>query len=44
MKKSEMLKSLIQHYTGGNQAQFAAMIGVPAQNVSAWLKRDSFDT
>ena len=43
MKKSEMLKNLIQHYTAGNQAQFANMIGVPAQNVSAWLKRNSFD-
>lgn len=43
MKKSEMLKCLILHYTNGNQAQFANMIGVPAQNISAWLKRDTFD-
>lgn len=43
MKKSDMLKCLIDYYTGGNKAKFASMIGVKAQNVSAWMARDTFD-
>jgi len=43
MKKSEMLERLIAHYTDGNKARFAAMIGVNAQNISAWIARDTFD-
>lgn len=43
MKKSEMLECLINHYTNGNKAKFASMIGVNAQNVSAWIARETFD-
>lgn len=43
MKKSEMLRNLISHYTNGNQAKFASMLGVNAQNISAWIARDTFD-
>jgi len=43
MTKSEMLECLINFYTGGNKAKFATMIGVNAQNVSAWIARDTFD-
>ena len=43
MKKSEMLECLISYYTDGNKAKFAAKIGVNAQNVSAWIARDTFD-
>jgi len=43
MKKSEMIEALVAHYAKGNKAQFAKIIGVPAQNISAWVKRESFD-
>lgn len=43
MNKKEMLESLINHYTDGNQAKFALKLGVPAQNISAWIKRNTFN-
>ena len=43
MDKSSMVESLINYYTDGNQAKFAAMLGIPAQNVSAWIKRGTFN-
>ena len=38
-----MLECLVNHYSDGNQAQFAAKLGIPAQNVSAWIKRNTFN-
>lgn len=43
MNKKDMLERLINYYTDGNKARFAAMIGVKPQTVSAWLARDTFD-
>jgi len=43
MNKSEMLEMLITHYTNGNKAKFAAILGVKAQTINSWEKRDSFD-
>ena len=43
MKKSEMLNQLIDHYTGGNKAKFAELLGVRAQTINSWVKRESFD-
>lgn len=43
MNKSDMLESLINYYTDGNKARFAAMLGIKAQNVSAWITRHTFD-
>lgn len=43
MDKTSMLEALIYHYSDGNQARFAAMLGIPAQNVSAWLKRNTYN-
>ena len=43
MDKSSMVECLINYYTDGNQAKFAAMLGIPAQNVSAWIKRGTFN-
>ncbi|MBQ0020216.1 MAG: hypothetical protein KBT39_06805 [Bacteroidales bacterium] len=43
MEKRDILLQIIQHYTNGNKAQFAKMIGVIPQNVSSWIKRNSFD-
>ncbi len=38
-----MLECLINHYSAGNQAQFASKLGIPAQNISAWIKRNTFN-
>lgn len=43
MDKSSMIEALVNHYSGGNQAQFAAKLGLPAQNISAWIKRGTFN-
>lgn len=43
MNKREMLENLINYYTDGNKAQFAAVLGIKAQNVSAWIARNTFD-
>ena len=43
MDKSSMVECLVNYYSDGNQAQFAAKLGVPAQNVSAWIKRNTFN-
>ena len=38
-----MLEGLIEHYTGGNKAQFAKRLEVSAQTISAWVARNTFD-
>jgi len=38
-----MLENLINYYTDGNKAKFAAKIGVKPQNISAWIARNTFD-
>ena len=43
MNKTDMLDSLIRHYTKGNKAKFATMIGVSPQTLSKWLGRNSFN-
>lgn len=43
MNKRDMLESLINYYTDGNKAKFAAKLGINAQNISAWLARNTFD-
>ncbi|MBE6298975.1 MAG: bacteriophage CI repressor [Bacteroidales bacterium] len=43
MDKTLMLEQLINHYTDGNKANFAAMIGIKPQLLSNWLKRNTFD-
>jgi phage repressor protein C with HTH and peptisase S24 domain len=43
MDKSSMLIALIGQYTNGNKSQFANMLGVSAQTISAWISRNSFD-
>lgn len=39
-----MLDALIAHYTSGNKAKFAALLGVSAQTISAWGTRNTFDS
>ncbi|MBR3794269.1 MAG: hypothetical protein IKK27_10120 [Alistipes sp.] len=43
MDKTLMLEQLVNHYTDGNKANFAAMIGIKPQLLSNWLKRNTFD-
>lgn len=38
-----MVEALVSHYTKGNKAQFANMLGVSAQTISAWIARKTFD-
>ena len=38
-----MILSLIEHYSNGNKAQFANILGITPQGLSTWIKRDSFD-
>lgn len=39
-----MLEAIISHYTNGNKAKFATLIGVSAQTISAWGTRNTFDS
>ena len=43
MRKTDILESLINFYTDGNKARFAAKIGVKPQTINTWLVRDTFD-
>lgn len=43
MDKTKMLEGLIDHFTNGNKAQFAKILGVSAQTISAWIARNTFD-
>ena len=38
-----MILALIEHYSNGNKAQFASLIGITPQGLSTWIKRESFD-
>ena len=39
-----MVEALIAHYTAGNKAQFAKLLGISPQTVSAWIARNTFDS
>ena len=43
MGKKEMILALIEHYSNGNKAQFASLLGITPQGLSTWIKRESFD-
>lgn len=43
MDKKGILQELINHYGEGKKVNFANKLGVPAQNVSAWFNRNTFD-
>lgn len=43
MEKKDILESLINYYTDGNKAQFAAKLGVKPQTINTWIGRNSFD-
>lgn len=44
MDKKAMIEALIDHYTDGNKAQFAKLLGISPQTVSAWVTRHTFDS
>lgn len=43
MDKDEMLESLINQFTDGNQAKFAKKLGITPQALSKWIERKSFN-
>lgn len=44
MDKKAMVNALIGHFADGNKAQFAKILGVSPQTISAWLARDTFNS
>ena len=44
MDKKAMVEALIAHFTDGNKAQFAKVLGVSPQTISAWIARNTFDS
>lgn len=38
-----MLENLVNHYTDGNKAQFAKIVGVSPQTLSKWIGRKTFN-
>ena len=40
MNKKDMIIALIEHYSGGNKAKFANLLGITPQGLSTWLKRE----
>jgi phage repressor protein C with HTH and peptisase S24 domain len=43
MNKSKMIQALVEHYCGGNKAQFANMLGIRPQTINSWIIRGTFD-
>ena len=43
MEKKEILLQIIDYYTGGNQRQFASMLGVAPQTINSWVRRNTYD-
>jgi len=39
-----MLEAILAHYTNGNKAKFASILGVSPQTISAWVARSTFDS
>ena len=38
-----MILAMIEHYSNGNKAQFASLLGITPQGLSTWIKRETFD-
>lgn len=43
MEKKDMLEMLVNYYSDGNKAKFAAKLGIKPQAFSMWFARNSFD-
>lgn len=44
MDKKQILEAILSHYTNGNKAKFANILGVSPQTISAWVARSTFDS
>lgn len=38
-----MLECVINHYSDGNKARFAAILGIKPQTINTWVARNTFD-
>ncbi len=43
MEKGLMVEQLVNHYTDGNKAMFARILGVQPQVINTWITRNSFN-
>lgn len=43
ISKSYRLNLLISHYSDGNKAQFAKMLGIRPQTINSWMLRNTYD-
>lgn len=43
MDKKQILENLVKHFANGNKALFARQLGIPAQTLSTWIARNTFD-
>lgn len=43
MKKGTMVECLVNYFDNGNKSHFAKRLGLRAQTISGWIKRDTFD-
>lgn len=43
MEKRDILMALINHYCNGKKSAFAEMLGIAPRNITAWLKRNTFN-
>lgn len=44
MEKRDMVLALISHYSMGNKAHFADILGIKPQTINSWITRNTFDT
>lgn len=42
-QKKQQLEELIDHYSNGNKAAFANLIGISPQGLNNWIRRGNFD-
>lgn len=43
MNKKERIEALVNHFSGGNSAQFANKLGIAPSTLSSWKNRESID-
>lgn len=43
MKKKDIVVALVEKYANGKNAQFAKLLGVSPQTISAWISRNTLD-
>lgn len=43
MKKGEMIECLVNYFTDGNKKKFADFLGISAQQLNNWIKRNTYN-